>query len=253
MREYEKLVSKIEEYKKKEDIVESDEVISALDLCNIVNDRFAKLRSIENGEVLRRKINKDNNDLVKFSRKIRKVHTLLNYECDRVVPIVGNNGLQITFYFANSTFEISIGKNIGENEIYYILKNEKDDLLVNRYYDDIMNIFNILEEYYELFLISQCGLKYRDELKASYDIFDLEIAYYIDGDVYCQISLNKDVDKDRISEREYINKPSIRNILGQKSKQLLNKIPIQKSSLPPMLKKILEEREKTSVKKLIRR
>ena len=37
-----------------------------------------------------------------------------------------------------------------------------------------MNIFNILEEYYELFLISQCGLKYRDELKASYDIFDLE-------------------------------------------------------------------------------
>ena len=166
------------------------------------------------------------------------------------MPIICNNGLQITFYFANSNLKISIGKNVGENEIYYILKNEKDDLLVNRYYDDIMNIFSVLEEYYELFLISQGGLKYRDELKASYDIFDLEIAYYIDGDVYCQISLNKDVDKDRISEKEYINKPSIRNILGQKSNQLLSKIPIQKSSLPPMFKQILEEREKNLLRNL---
>lgn len=137
----------------------------------------------------------------------------------------------------NSALEISIGKNIGENDIYYISKDRIDNLLINKYYDDIMNIFSVLEEYHELFLISQGGLKYRDELKASYDIFDLEIAYYIDGDVYCQISLNKDVDKDRISEKEYINKPSIRNILGQKNNQLLNKIPIQKSSLPPMLKK----------------
>ncbi len=253
MREYEKLVSKIEEYKDKEDIVETDEVISALDLCNIVNDRFAKLRSIENGEVLRRKINKDNNDLIKFSRKIRKVHTLLNYECNRVVPIIGNNGLQITFYFANSTFEINIGRNIGENDIYYISKDRKDNLLINKYYDDIMNIFSVLEKYHELFLISQGGLKYRDELKASDDIFDVNFSFYTNGEIYSWIALNKDVYKDRISEKEYINKPSIRNILGQKSNQLLSKIPIQKSSLPPMLKKILEEREKTSVKKLIRR
>ena len=46
MGEYERLVSKIEEYKEKEDIVETDEVISALDLYNIVNNRFAKLRDI---------------------------------------------------------------------------------------------------------------------------------------------------------------------------------------------------------------
>ena len=250
MGEYERLISIIEEYKGKEDIVETDEVISALDLCNIVNDRLAKLRSIENGEDLRRKINKDNNGLVKFLREIRKVYTLLNYECDSIVPIIGANELQIIFCFDNSALKISIGKNIGENDIYYISKDRKDNLLINKYYDDIMNIFSVLEEYHELFLISQGGLKYRDELKASYDIFDLEIAYYIDGDVYCQISLNKDVDKDRISEKEYINKPSIRNILGQKSNQLLSKIPIQKSSLPPMFKQILEEREKNLLRNL---
>ena len=91
MGEYERLISIIEEYKGKEDIVETDEVISALDLCNIVNDRFAKLRSIENGEDLRRKINKDNNGLVKFLREIRKVYTLLIMNvivlCQLLVPM----------------------------------------------------------------------------------------------------------------------------------------------------------------------
>lgn len=65
MGEYERLVSRIEEYKGKEDIVETDEVISALDLYNIMSARFAKLRSIEDGDVLKRKINKDNNSIVK--------------------------------------------------------------------------------------------------------------------------------------------------------------------------------------------
>lgn len=252
MGEYERLISIIEEYKGKEDIVETDEVISALDLCNIVNDRFAKLRSVENGEDLRRKINKDNNGLVKFLREIRKVYTLLNYECDSIVPIIGANELQIIFCFDNSALKISIGKNIGENDIYYISKDRKDNLLINKYYDDIMNIFSVLEEYHELFFNGKDSIGYGCELKVSDDIFDVNFSFYTNGEIYSWIALNKDVDKDRISEREYINKTSIRNI-GQKSKQLLNKIPIQKSSLPPMLKKILEEREKTSVKKLIRR
>lgn len=252
MGEYERLISIIEEYKGKEDIVETDEVISALDLCNIVNDRFAKLRSVENSEDLRRKINKDNNGLVKFLREIRKVYTLLNYECDSIVPIIGANELQIIFCFDNSALKISIGKNIGENDIYYISKDRKDNLLINKYYDDIMNIFSVLEEYHELFFNGKDSIGYGCELKVSDDIFDVNFSFYTNGEIYSWIALNKDVDKDRISEREYINKTSIRNI-GQKSKQLLNKIPIQKSSLPPMLKKILEEREKTSVKKLIRR
>lgn len=252
MREYEKLVSKIEEYKDKEDIVETDEVISALDLCNIVNDRFAKLRSIENGEVLRRKINKDNNDLIKFLRKIRKVDTLLNYECNRVVPIIFNNGLQITFYFANSNLKISIGKNIGENEIYYISRDRKDNLLVNRYYNDIMNIFNILEEYHELFLIGKDNIGCENGLKVFNDVFDVKIYCLKNGNVYSSVCFNKSVDKDMISEEEYINKPSIKTIINL-HKYYLIKIPIQKSSLPPLLKKILDERERTSVKKLIRR
>ncbi len=44
MGEYEKLVSRIDEYDKKEDIIETDEVISAYDLCNVISDKFSLLR-----------------------------------------------------------------------------------------------------------------------------------------------------------------------------------------------------------------
>ena len=44
MGEYENLVSRIDEYDKKEDIIETDEVISAYDLCNVISDKFSLLR-----------------------------------------------------------------------------------------------------------------------------------------------------------------------------------------------------------------
>ena len=252
MGEYERLISIIEEYIEKEDIVETDEVISAFDLYSILNNRFAKLRSIDNGK-LKRKINKENSAIIKKIRNIRKVKTLLNYECNNVMPIIGDNKLQITFCFANSRLRISIGKNIGENDIYYISEYDKDGLLINKYYDDIMNIFSVLEEYYELFSIDKDNLGYENEFKVPDDTFDIKICCLNDGTVSSLVCFNEFVDKDRISENEYINKPSIRNILWQKSNQLLNKIPVQKSSLPPMFKQILDEREQTFVKKLVRK
>ena len=253
MGEYERLVSRIEEYKGKEDVVETDEVISALDLYNIMSARFAKLRSIENGDVLKRKINKDNNSIVKKIRDIRNLKTLLNFKCDNVMPMIGDNKLKITFCFEKSRLCISVGKNIGENDIYYILKDSKDDLLVNKYYDDIMNIFSILEEYHKLFLIGKDNSGYNKGLKVYYDIFDVEFICYNDGKVYSCLSINKNIDKDRISGIEYINKPSIGFIIDTKKNSLLNKIPVQKSSLPPMYKQILDDREKKSVKRLIRK
>lgn len=169
------------------------------------------------------------------------------------MPIIGDNKLQITFCFANSRLRISIGKKIGEDDIYYVSKYSKDDLLINKYYDDIMNIFSVLEEYYELFSIDKDNLGYENEFKVPDDTFDIKICCLNDGTVSSLVCFNEFVDKDRISENEYINKPSIRNILWQKSNQLLNKIPVQKSSLPPMFKQILDEREQTFVKKLVRK
>ena len=251
MGEYEKLVSRIAEYIKKEDIVETDEVISAYDLCNIISDKFSLLRNIENGEFLKRKINEENPQYINLLRKIIGVNTLLNYQCDNVELFIKDNMLKLMFRFEIGDF--SIEKHVGENDLYYIPKNLKDDLLISKYYDDIMNIFNVLENFYKLFLDDKNSIKYRNVLELSYDIFDVEISYYMDGYVYSWLSLSKEVDKDKISEKEDINKFSIRTIIGVRKNQLLSKIPARKSSLPPMFKQILEEREKTFVKKRVKK
>ncbi len=88
------------------------------------------------------------------------MNTLLNYPCD--------NMLKLMFRFETGDF--SIEKHASENELYYIPKYLKDDLLIGKYYDDIMDIFNVLEEFRELFLVGKNSIKYRDTLEISYDI-----------------------------------------------------------------------------------
>lgn len=178
------------------------------------------------------------------------MNTLLNYPCDNIELVIKDNILKLMFRFETGDF--SIEKYVGGNELYYIPKYLKDDLLISKYYDDIINVFNLLEEFCGLFLVGKYSIKYRNVLEFSYDIFDIEISYYMDGYVYSWVSLSKEVDKDKISEKEDINKLSIRTIIGVKKNLLLSKIPVQKSSLPPMFRQILDEREKTFVKKRVK-
>ena len=171
------------------------------------------------------------------------MNTLLNYPCD--------NMLKLMFRFETGDF--SIEKHASENELYYIPKYLKDDLLIGKYYDDIMDIFNVLEEFRELFLVGKNSIKYRDTLEISYDIFDIEISYYMDGYVYSWLSLNKEIDKDKIGEKEDINRISIRTIINlHKYYTILKKIPVRKSNLPTMFRHILDKKEKTFVKKRVK-
>ena len=208
------------------------------------------LRKIENGEFLKRKINNENPNYIKLLRKIMGMNTLLNYPCDNIELVIKDNILKLMFRFETGDF--SIEKHASENELYYIPKYLKDDLLISKYYDDIINVFNLLEEFCGLFLVGKYSIKYRNVLEFSYDIFDIAISNYMDGYVYSWLSLSKEVDKDKISEKEDINKLSIRTIIGVKKNLLLSKIPVQKSSLPPMFRQILDEREKTFVKKRVK-
>lgn len=172
------------------------------------------------------------------------MNTLLNYPCDNIELVIKDNMLKLMFRFETGDF--SIEKHASENELYYIPKYLKDDLLIGKYYDDIMDIFNVLEEFRELFLVGKNSIKYRDTLEISYDIFDIEISYYMDGYVYSWLSLNKEIDKDKIGEKEDINRISIRTIINlHKYYTILKKIPVRKSNLPTMFRHILDEREKT--------
>ena len=115
MGEYEKLVSRIDEYDKKEDIIETDEVISAYGLCNVISDKFSLLINIENGEFLKRKINNENPNYIKLLRKIMGMNTLLNYPCDNIELVIKDNMLKLMCRFETGDF--SIEKHASENEL----------------------------------------------------------------------------------------------------------------------------------------
>ena len=243
MGDYEKVTRNIEEFKKRNDVVETDEVISVFDLYNVLIDNFNKLRNIDNGNVLRKKINKDNNAFIKKIRNIARVKTLLNFECDNILLTADENKFEISFYFGDT--KVILCKNKGESNIYYSLLSRKDDILVNKYYNDIMNIFNILEEYHELFMDNKDKL----DIEKIYDMFKFSILCFKDGSVLSNISLNKN----DVEEKQSIYGVSIKTIIGLSKYQLLRKIPLQKSDLALLFQKILNEREQNNVKRLIRK
>ena len=237
MGEYERLVSKIEEYKEKEDIVETDEVISALDLYNIVNNRFAKLRDIIAGKELKNKINRDNKGFIQFERNINGINTCLNYECNYIVPSISANKTTINFYFSKG--KVVLSKDIGGTEVNFASYVKKDILFLNNYYYDIMNLFQILEQYQRLLYDSEKKIENQRNIILKIDSFDIVISCNERGIITCNI-----VDREN---------GKLLNIADISRNVILSKIPVKKSNLPTMFKQILDERKTTDVKKIIRK
>lgn len=238
MREYKRLASRIEEYKGKEDVVETDEVISALDLYNIVNNRFAKLRDIVTGEELKNKINCDNKGFIQFERNINGINTCLNSECNYIVPSISPNKTTINFYFSKG--KIVLSKDVDETEVNFANYAKKDILFLNNYCNDIMELFQMLEDYQRLLYNSSKKIENKRNISLKTEGFDIVISCNDRGIVSCDI-----LDREVGDINSYITDIS-RNVI-------LSKIPVKKSNLPPLFNQILEERTKSNVKKLVRK
>ena len=238
MRKYERLASRIEEYKIKEDVVETEEVISALDLYNIVNNRFAKLRDIVISEELKNKINYDNKGFIQFERNINGINTYLNSECNCIVPSISADKITINFYFLNG--KIVLSKGIDSPEVNFASYVKKDILFLVNYYNDIMELFQMLEDYQRLLYDSEKKIENSRNISLKTDCFNIVINCNDRGIVSCNI-----FDREEGNINSYvadINKSVI-----------LSKISVKKSNLPPLFNQILEERTKSNVKKLMKK
>ena len=238
MRKYERLASRIEEYKVKEDVVETDEVISALDLYNIVNNIFAKLRDIVTGKELKNKINSDNKGFIQFERNINGINTCLNSECNYIVPSISPNKTTINFYFSKG--KIVLSKGIDSPEVNFASYVKKDILFLVNYYNDIMELFQMLEDYQKLLYNSEKKIENQRNISLKTDCFDIAISCNDRGIVSCNI-----LDREEGNINSYVTDIN-RSVI-------LSKISVQKSGLPPLFKQILEERKKSNVKKLMKK
>lgn len=238
MRKYERLASRIEEYKIKEDVVETEEVISALDLYNIVNNRFAKLRDIVISEELKNKINSDNKGFIQFERNINGINTCLNSECNCIVPSISADKITINFYFSKG--KIVLSKGIDSPEVNFASYVKKDILFLVNYYNDIMELFQMLEDYQKLLYNSEKKIENQRNISLKTDCFDIAISCNDRGIVSCNI-----LDREEGNINSYVTDIN-RSVI-------LSKISVQKSGLPPLFKQILEERKKSNVKKLMKK
>ena len=238
MRKYERLASRIEEYKIKEDVVETEEVISALDLYNIVNNRFAKLRDIVISEELKNKINYDNKGFIQFERNINGINTYLNSECNCIIPSISADKITINFYFSKG--KIVLSKGIDSPEVNFASYVKKDILFLVNYYNDIMELFQMLEDYPKLLYNSEKKIENQRNISLKTDCFDIAISCNDRGIVSCNI-----LDREEGNINSYVTDIN-RSVI-------LSKISVQKSGLPPLFKQILEERKKSNVKKLMKK
>ena len=238
MRKYERLASRIEEYKIKEEVVEIEEVISALDLYNIVNNRFAKLRDIVISEELKNKINYDNKGFIQFERNINGINTYLNSECNCIIPSISADKITINFYFSKG--KIVLSKGIDSPEVNFASYVKKDILFLVNYYNDIMELFQMLEDYPKLLYNSEKKIENQRNISLKTDCFDIAISCNDRGIVSCNI-----LDREEGNINSYVTDIN-RSVI-------LSKISVQKSGLPPLFKQILEERKKSNVKKLMKK
>lgn len=218
---YEDLVNIIRKYSEKEIIIETNEIINALDLYNIVNDKFYNLRE----------------------------NIYYNFIYNNAWPHISSNGIIIEFCYDDYDLQFNLLKKDGI--IYYFDTKSQCSKIYNQtvYREDIINMFTILEEYYKLFFDLETGKKNTMEFILLDKYFDIKILCNEYGEVYNKIVFDEKLEK---SETIYnVSDPRVNRLINMNMKDILSKIPVKKSDLPSMFKQILEERKKKTLKKVI--
>lgn len=234
---------------------EQEETISVWNLFNIVNERVKNLKIDDECKRLIKKISIQNNSLVKFLRILGNVNTYLNFECKNIKTNIYDNKLEIHFEFYNfynQIYEVVLVKDVRNNYVCFDSNYCKDKMLLNNYYEEIMNIFNKLEEYYGLVYNSNLQ-KLDNALMIEDQNLNINIVLSLNETLPLLRVSHNDYDLDRYRIIEYRDNTRLVGVPKVFLEQVLNDIYVNKLNLSLPFKQILEEREKTTVKKLVRK
>jgi len=244
MDEYTKLKTEIDAYLEKEDVELTDQQISVYDLYNIVNNKLAELREI----CFNSKCLKDINKNLKFGRlgSILRRETIRIYEsCDEVTPRSNGKTSSIAFrlkyreHLLRSCW-IRICKDVNSDEIYFDTTTT-DKGLVAKYYDQISEMFTILEEFSSLY---QGAVGYRD--KDVHQIFSdgfltSDFSYDQLGRIEIDLNLTKEADPNNIYKREWFQRQRLSDYVEENKENLMKKIPVDIEKLNHTTKTIVED------------
>ena len=242
MDNYDKAKSMISDALALDDVVDNDEVISAYTLYNMVNDRFNDLRSIQNDEEL-------NNKITSLYRK-RSIKDFFKSKKYQLHPNFSGKKMEIRISNGINKESEYLCKDVGENHFYCDKYNTMiGNDIINGCIVEIYNIFDILEEYFDLL----CVVDNKGDVYCNYndiysfivdDYFDCYIKYDYNGNVNHSIRIkgldyyfdNRNWYGDKNNSKDNINK-----YLDDISPILLKKFPISVATLHDVFKKIYDE------------
>ena len=223
---YDMIKTSIDNNLSKENIESNESVISVYDLYKILDKKFEKLRSVTQNKSL-------------FTSKelfgIKSYYETHVYRSSSTLSILV---LKDKNYFDGNKFYINKDLGSDSDKIYLSGYSRKVEKFVNnfvkKYYDEIVEVFSILEMYHDL--IFQC--LYSEHSGSDFK-FDIVISF--DGQVDLKVSVNTNVDLGNYVYREFFNKESIDDMLTKSKYELAKKTPIKMNSLKEPFKQIVTE------------
>lgn len=211
-----------------EDDVEFDnEKISLYDLYNALNLHFEDLRKFYSGKNLF--IHNEPFHIKAY----KKVIVTIKKEC-----------IELYIYFQDFlTDGFKIIKE-RENDNVYIEKlgapEKKINTFMKKHYDEIMQVFEMLEKYQEE--------KDYDVGSITYGNYKFTLFLVYKGDIILNIAFednsNNLNNKKEVFEREYYGKEKLSDLVKNYKLEISKKVPIAIDTLPPAIRNIVEKQDK---------
>lgn len=250
MDKYTQLLVKVKEYIQDDNNPEVENgQISLFNLYDILDKAFKELYKRKESEELLKKINEENTVVKKIGRFFKKIEIReLLVEYDSVLLNYSDLEVGIVFFGTNRE-QFSIEKDLDSNELYTrfntLTDNQKE--ILNRHYDEILDILISLQEYRDITGIMDSYRLSSKEQVFSDGFMNIKITYDYYGRIKIEITIEKSIDPEDISTREYARRERIQDVIDSNKLQILKKVVVDENVLEEGCQKILK-REKNLTK-----
>lgn len=258
MDEYTRLKTKLEDYLALPDVELSDTEISIYQLKQIVDQKLTELRNIQLNPNFKDEINKSRTTIQKIGGIFKKKQAVCEKPCTCVMFSCNGKKSEITFGFSNPRVKLGtdflrVCKDVDSDQIYFGEYNS-DKEFVEKHYDRISEYFSILEEFSRLYQggVGNCGKNIYQVIDDGFFYITLTCDTY--GRTSILTSLTAEEDKEKMYHREWLQRPTLKDIYQENEEDFLKKIPVSIDSLNHTFKTIVRDAiSKVNVPQLVKR
>lgn len=253
MQQYEEFLKQINKYFEYDEVTTQGSIISAYDLIKILESRLRKLYDLiyEKKDFIQmiESYYHEKNLLKIIMNKINKTVTP---QVELILTRYENDHAYIYIRFSNNTCEkinyntLEICKESGTNELYFGEFSGIDKDFVDYHRDVFLDRLVTIENFAEIFKLSVPNMKeipgdvnVRETIDD--DFLKLVITYDSYGDTRHNLSIVSSVDHDKIFERVWLDRPSLKKYVNEHEEEILKRIPINILDLKYSTQKIITD------------